>query len=119
MSNDSDLCLFSQAKPAGKRRKNASKESRASKSLRTGETGTKKQSSDVSPAAERDALSQPSEVPEASEFSDIGLSEHLSNVCSALGMSRPTPVQVSLCFVSLTAAGRHRVSSVQGMLQWL
>ena len=93
MSNDFELCLFSRAKPAAKRKKNVTKEPRACKNSRTEGSGAREQSRDVA-AAETDALSLPSQVPESSEFSDIGLSEHLSNVCSALGMSRPTPVQV-------------------------
>lgn len=95
MLTDSELCLFSQAKPAGKRkyRDHVTKESRAKKDPRTVGGEASVPDRDVA-AAERDPLSQPSQVPNMNEFSDIGLSEHLSNVCSALGMSRPTPVQV-------------------------
>ena len=89
-------------------------ESRAKKDPRTVGGEASVPDRDVA-AAESDPLSQPSQVSDMNEFSDIGLSEHLSNVCSALGMSRPTPVQVRVSFLaSETSGARHRVPYVPG-----
>lgn len=110
MSNDTDVCLFS-ARQARKKRQKLPQQSRVKKSART-----------LSSPAERATHSERDEAALRSEstasknsFSDIGLSEHLSSVCSALGMPRPTAVQVGSAARSCRRCSRKRVARLGRM----
>jgi hypothetical protein len=108
MSDDSHLRLFS-AHSANTKRRNLSQDLRAQKRTRALNLRA-----DHPRKCPEEAVLRCELPPEDAHFSDIGLNEHLSAVCVALGMTRPTPVQVSGSAASLLAQSRRACTAGHG-----